>query len=181
MSKTKVLYVWERLYPHMIAMTITLILTFASFDPIKSERIDSLIEGIVTLDSIIIGFIGAIIPIILSMKNESKLVKYVFDRDKDGLFKKYISETIGYGLMDACVSLSIYTRDVIENMCVLKILSFLFIYLLFLFLLATYRGMSCMLKLIFSNDKNIQEKAEYALNDLEKEKLWEQKGSKTRN
>lgn len=178
MNKTRFLYAWERSYPHIIAMVITITLTGISFNPIKSKQIDSLVEGIVTLDSIIIGFIGAIIPVILSMKNESKLVQYVFDRDKDGLFKKYISETIGYGLIDACVSLSIYTRDVIENTCILKILDFLFIYLLLLFLLSTYRGMACMLKLIFSNDKNIQEEAYCALDDSDRKKLWEQKGSK---
>lgn len=176
MNKINVLYIWERSYPHIIAIAITSILMFISFNPIESKQIDSLVEGIVTLDSIIIGFMGAIIPVILSMKNESKLVQYVFNRDKEGLFKKYISETIGYGLLDACVSLSIYTRDVIENKYILKILSFLFIYLLLLFLLATYRGMSCMLKLIFSNDKNIQEEVSGALNDSDKSSLWEQKG-----
>lgn len=176
MNKTKFLYRWERSYPHIIAMVITITLTCISFNPIESKQVDSLVEGIVTLDSIIIGFIGAVIPVILSMKNESKLVQYVFDRDKEGLFKKYISETIGYGLIDACISLSIYTRDVIANKCILKILNFLFIYLLLLFLLATYRGMSCMLKLIFSNDKNIQEEVSGALNDSDKSSLWKQKG-----
>lgn len=176
MNKTRFLYAWERSYPHIIAMVITITLTCISFNPIKSKQIDSLVEGIVTLDSIIIGFIGAVIPVILSMKNESKLVQYVFDRDKEGLFKKYISETIGYGLIDACISLSIYTRDVIANKCILKILDFLFIYLLLLFLLATYRGMSCMLKLIFSNDKNIHEEVSGALNDSDKSSLWKQKG-----
>lgn len=176
MNKTKFLYTWERSYPHIIAMVITITLTCISFNPIESKQVDSLIEGIVTLDSIIIGFIGAVIPVILSMKNESKLVQYVFDRDKEGLFKKYISETIGYGLIDACISLSIYTRDVIANKYILKILNFLFIYLLLLFLLATYRGMSCMLKLIFSNDKNIQEEVSGALNDSDKSSLWKQKG-----
>ena len=75
MNKTRFLYAWERSYPHIIAMVITITLTDISFNPIKSKQIDSLVEGIVTLDSIIIGFIGAVIPVILSMKNESKLVQ----------------------------------------------------------------------------------------------------------
>ena len=33
-----------------------------------------------------------------------------------------------------------------------------------------------MLKLIFSNDKNIQEEVSGALNDSDKSSLWEQKG-----
>ena len=113
--RNKILYIWERIYPHVIAISFVIILKKTAIEPINSNKIDSLIDGIITLDSIIIGFMGAIIPVILSMKNESKLVKYVFDRDKDGLFKKYISETIAYGLADICISLSVYIRDIFSR------------------------------------------------------------------
>lgn len=176
MNKNNIAYIWERIYPHIIALLITVLLSIISFDPIQSKMIDSLIDGIVTLDSIIIGFIGAIIPIILSMKNESKLVKYVFDRDRDGLFKKYISETIGYGLLDVCVSLLIYTRDIIVAEYAMKIISFLFIYTFILFILATYRSMSCMLKLIFSDDNHITENISHPLEQSKKSQLWNVKG-----
>lgn len=176
MKKDKVEYVWERSYPHVIALCLTLIFIFIGFNPIKSENVDALIEGIVTLDSIIIGFIGAIIPVILSMKNESKLVKYVFDKDEDGLFKKYISETIGYGLIDVCVSLTVYTRDIIANKYVIIVLDWLFIYAFILFILSTYRSMVCMLKLIFSDDKQIKSKVANELSQRQKDALWEKKG-----
>lgn len=88
------------------------------------------------LDSIIIGFIGAIIPVILSMKNESKLVKYVFEKDKDNLFRKYMSITIGIGLIDVTVSLLVYTKDIINQEWVLFGLRIMFIYFLYYFCFA---------------------------------------------
>ena len=85
------LYYLERSYPYVGAGIITVILIYIlKIDPVDSSNINDIIDGIVTLDSIIIGFIGAIIPVILSMKNESKLVRYVFDRDSDNLFRRYI-------------------------------------------------------------------------------------------
>ena len=172
----KALYVWERSYPHIISLLLTGILMKISFNPVNSTGIDSLVDGIVTLDSIIIGFIGAIIPVILSMKNESKLVKYVFDKDNNGLFKKYLSETIGYGLTNVCVSLLNYVRDIITNKYILNLLSIMFIYTFLLFILSTYRSMTCMLKLIFSNDNEIQNEVTYALDEQEKDVLWKKKG-----
>jgi hypothetical protein len=175
-KKIKMHYIWERIYPHIIALCITVCLVRLGFDPIQSDNIDSLVEGIVTLDSIIIGFIGAIIPIILSMKNESKIVKYVFDRDKKGLFKKYISETIGYGLADVCVSLSVYVKDLVINKCILTMLGWLLLYAFILFILSTYRSLTCMLKIIFADDKRIEEKPIINLGRTEKEALWKEKG-----
>jgi len=174
--KIKAQYVWERVYPHVIALCITICLTSLEFNPTQSANIDLLIEGIVTLDSIIIGFIGAIIPIILSMKNESKIVKYVFDRDKKGLFKKYISETVGYGLADVCVSLSVYVKDIITNKYILTVLGWLFLYVFILFILSTYRSLTCMLKIIFADDKQIETEPIINLGREEKEALWKEKG-----
>lgn len=169
-------YVWERIYPHLISLVITLVLYFIPFNVLKSKNIGDLVNGIVTLDSIIIGFMGAIIPVILSMKNESKFVKYVFDRDSDGLFKKYISETIGYGLLDVCISLIVYIKDIISNKYILKVLSVLFVYAFFLFVTSTYRSMSCMLKLIFLEDNKIQQSVSNELSKSEKSKLWDIRG-----
>jgi hypothetical protein len=172
----KVDYIWERIYPHVIAVVATVILVIIKFNPLESAKIDALVDGIVTLDSIIIGFIGAVIPVILSMKNESKLVKYVFERDSDGLFKKYISETIGYGLFDICISLTIYTKDIILNRYVKYGLSLIFLYSFFVFILSTYRSMTCMLKLIFSSDDSIEESLSNKLSENESAQLWKEKG-----
>ena len=169
-------YVWERVYPHVISFVLIMLLFKLSFNPLESTGLDSLVEGIVTLDSIIIGFMGAIISVILSMKNDSKLVKYVFEKDTDGLFKRYLLETIAYGLIDVCISLLCYIRDIITNKYIIKIFPYILIYAFFLFVFSTYRSMSCMLKLIFSDDTKIDEEISNKLDKNESDRLWNEKG-----
>lgn len=170
------MYTAERLYPYIGAGIITAILKALKFDPVNSSNINDIIDGIVTLDSIIIGFIGAIIPVILSMKNESKLVRYVFDRDTDNLFRKYISATICVGLIDVCVSLAIYARDIITNRFAQVSIRVLFLYFFVLFLLCTYRSMTCMLRLLFSDDKKIETEVSRKLEEEKKSELWNKRG-----
>lgn len=171
------LYYLERSYPYVGAGIITVILIYIlKIDPVDSSNINDIIDGIVTLDSIIIGFIGAIIPVILSMKNESKLVRYVFDRDSDNLFRKYISVTIGVGLLDVSISLMVYMRDIITNKLGQQILRTLFMYCFILFLLCTYRSMVCMLKLIFSDDKKIENGVSKRLDPNKQKELWDKRG-----
>lgn len=171
-----ILYWLERIYPYVGAGIVAIMFCIFKFDPLKSDNINEIIDGIVTLDSIIIGFIGAIIPVILSMKNESKLVRYVFDRDKDNLFRKYLSSTICVGLVDVSVSLAVYMRDIIDSKLGIPCLRFLFIFCFVLFLLCTYRSMACMLKLLFSDDKQIENGVSGKLDDKKKEELWNKKG-----
>ena len=165
-------YIWEKYYPHIIALLASLGLKKIAFNPLESSGIYNMIDGIVTLDSIIIGFIGAIIPVILSMKNESKFVKYIFEKDKEGLFKRYILETIIYGLMDVGISLSVYLVDLIDSKFILDIISFLVCYVFILFVLATYRSMSFMLTVIFSRDDIEDDDIKERLTEKERKELW---------
>ena len=73
------------MYPYIFAIVFCIFLYKIKFNFINNPNIDNLIEGIITMESIVIGLIGAIIPVILSMKNESKFVKYVFENDTKGL------------------------------------------------------------------------------------------------
>ena len=175
--KNKIELWWEKLYPHIFGAVIVVLLSLVGFSPMKSSGINNLIDGIVMLDSIIIGFIGAVIPVVLSMKNESKFVKYVFENDRMGLFKRSISETICYGLADVSISLLVYIKDAINNKFIKFILAKLLIYFFVVFITSTYRSMSCMLKLIFSRDKDLQEtKVESTLPEERKRDLWNKKG-----
>ena len=65
----------------------------------------------ITVTSLIIGFLGAILPIIMSMKNDSKLVKYVFEKDKDKLFLKYIKHTLVIGIALIVIAMTVFFRD----------------------------------------------------------------------
>ena len=142
----------ERAYPYVIALLFCGVLYWRRFNFLSNANVDNLIDGIVTMESIVIGLIGAIIPVVLSMKNESKFVKYVFENDKNGLFRKYMTSTIGIGLLSVAFSLAMYIRNEYpDNIC--EIMYYGWVFLIVLFLLLTYRSMKYMIIIIFSPDE----------------------------
>lgn len=144
---------FERMYPYIFAFIFCIFLYKIKFNFINNSNIDNLIEGIITMESIVISLIGAIIPVILSMKNESKFVKYVFENDTKGLFRKYLVSTIGGGLLSITFSLSMYIRDEYGTLLA-NIMFYIWIFFIALFLLLTYRSMKYMILIIFSPDTN---------------------------
>lgn len=60
------------------------------------KNYSDLLDGLVTLISIIIGFLGAMLPIVLSLKENSEFVQYIFKEDREKLFYKYMKEMFLY-------------------------------------------------------------------------------------
>lgn len=144
-------YLFERMSPYVVALIIVVLCRHYEFNMMIDDNYIELLNGLVTLDSIIIGFLGAIMPVILSMKNESKFVKYVFEKDKNNLFCKYLKVTVLLGIVNAVVSLVMHTRKIIPKTWQLKFY-YGWIFITVAFLMATYRSMSHMISLIFTKD-----------------------------
>ena len=142
----------ERAYPYVISIAISIILHVIKFDFLENEKVDNLIDGLITIESIVIGLIGAIIPVILSMKNDSKFVRYVFENDTRQLFRKYMTATIACGLINVACSLAMYLRESYSPLAC-KIIYNAWVFLIFLFLLLTYRSMHYMILIIFTPDQ----------------------------
>lgn len=121
------------------------------FNMMLGVKYTELLNGLVTLDSIIIGFLGAIMPVILSMKNESKFVKYVFEKDKKALFCKYLKVTILFGIVNVVLSLVMHVKDIIPENYQFRFY-YVWVFATVVFLTATYRSMSHMITLIFAKD-----------------------------
>lgn len=102
---------FEILYPFAISILIIIPFLVIKNNIYRSENINAALEAVITVASLIIGFLGAILPIIMSMKNDSKLVKYVFEKDKDKLFLKYIKHTLIVGIIVIVVAVTIFFRD----------------------------------------------------------------------
>lgn len=171
MSKQAKLYI-ERAYPYVFATVICFFMYKIDFVFIKNTNVDNLIDGLVTMESIVIGLIGAIIPVVLSMKNESKFVKYVFENDTQGLFRKYLTVTIGVGLLSVIFSLAMYIREEYTE-TVLSVMYYSWIFFIFLFLFLTYRSMKYMILIIFIPDSNTDTPPELSISEEEKNSLRE--------
>lgn len=170
-------YYFERIYPYGIAIIVAVVLQRVATGVMNDDNFNDLINGLVTFDSIVIGFFGAIMPVILSMKNESKFVKYVFEKDVDGLFSKYLKVTLFSGLCSAVLSLSLYTRNVFTHKEIKHLLYTIWIFATTLFLTATYRSLSHMITLVFAKDGLDNSKTNQKREKSQKEVMLEEKYS----
>lgn len=148
-------YYFERGYPYLMGSISIILLKIFEVNYISSNNLTAALDCVSTICSLIIGFLGAILPVILGMKNESKFVKYVFENDKNKLFLKYIKETIFAGLITLLISVAMYfSKDIILSI-VYKNVFCVWCGAVVLFIFLTYRCLDKMLELIFSSDSNI--------------------------
>ena len=151
----RIRYYRERSYPYLISIIVFILLYKYKINFISNRNFNDAIDGISTISSLIIGFLGAILPVILGMKNESKFVKYVFENDTNKLFLKYIKENIVFGLLTLFISFILYFKEEIIFQNIKCYLFYFWSSLIILFLILTYRCLSKMLSLIFSSDNEL--------------------------
>lgn len=159
----RIRYYMERVYPYLISGFVLIIVHMWHIDFTDNADLKEVLNGIVTLDSIILGFLGAIIPVILSMKNESKFVKYVFQKDKQHLFVKYLKITVLTGIVNAVISLGMHLRGSMSDN-VRKVVYYFWIFTTLLFVILTYRCMSHMITLVFRTDEENEDRLKRASN-----------------
>lgn len=148
-------YYAERIAPYVISLIAPVVLWRCDVNYIENSNFNDAIDGVNTVAALIIGFLGAMLPVILGMKNESKFVQYVFEKDKNKLFLKYIKSNLLTGLLLVVLSISLYFRDDFKQN--IKLVAFyVWVYMCFLFFSCTYRSLSNMLELVFTDDKIFQ-------------------------
>lgn len=79
--KETIKYYCERLYPYVVSLVFTYFFVYKKIDIIHNKNMNSALDCVNTFAALIIGFLGAMLPVVLGMKNESKIVKYVFEKD----------------------------------------------------------------------------------------------------
>ena len=158
-------YLFERLWPYILSLILLIIFIAV---PINKDKVDieKILDPVITMVSIIIGFIGAIIPLILGSKKESKIVKYILEKDNQQLLMKYLLVCIKTGLSLIVISFIVAFRDIIEQEVIRKICLYIWIYVILLFLCLTYRCMSYVFNLIFINDPRFYENSRNAMVDM---------------
>lgn len=159
--KKSLKYVLERLYPYLLACAAVAGCYVKKYDIMGNLDYKEVLNGFVSLDSIILGFLGAMMPVVLSMKNESKFVKYVFEKDKENLFAKYLKATVFLGLLSAVLSLSMHVRASFPAAIKMKAY-YIWIFTSVAFVVATYRSMSYMISLVFTKDDSLAENSKFS-------------------
>lgn len=159
-------YYFERGYPYIITIGILICIKYMDITFVNDCNFDKALTAVITLDAIVIGFMGALMPIILSMKNDSKFVKYVFEKDNKELFKKYLKITVITGIINASITVFLYLKNSFGSTLFVSIMEIFWIASLILFLMLTLRSMEYMITLFFSKDESIlSEDEEYKVNE----------------
>lgn len=149
---------FEMYYPYIIAAILTGCMMYRKINFIDSENFDGALDGIITATSLIIGFIGAILPVVMSLKENAKLIEKIFQKDTDKLFLRYVKQTLFCGTVLIVTTIFLYFKDQYQDseVCGLQIYDMSFYVLIFLllcFFLCTYRCLHNMLEIMFVNEQ----------------------------
>ncbi|SMG58274.1 hypothetical protein [Paenibacillus aquistagni] len=100
--KEKLLVFLEVSFPFLIAVLFTSIATSYGFNS-KIDNFEKIIDGTITFSSILVGFIAALMGILVSIK-DSDIVKHIFQVRGKRLFAYYLSETVILGFITVIAS-----------------------------------------------------------------------------
>lgn len=148
----------ERSYPYIMGVVPCLVAKCFNINLSASERLDNALNGIITMASLIICFLGAILPLILTARTDSKVVENVFRYDTNGLFFKYVKESVTVGLLLVIACIVTYFRDDFILKDISKIFIYSDIYLLVTFLLSTFRCYSFIFEIMKLEDMDFKRK-----------------------
>lgn len=142
----------ERIYPFCIALILTLLAMYFKINYIDNDKLFDALNGILTITTLIIGFWGAIFPVILNAKNDMATVKRVFEIDENGLYSKYMNSVLQSGILLIIVTVTAYFRDSFIETIYYKYIFYILLFLFTLFICTTYRFINITINLIFLPD-----------------------------
>ncbi len=151
-------YWGERFYPYFIAIVVYIFTEKYNINYISSENIQDALDSIMNMTSLILGFGGALIPIVIGLKGESEFIRRILDNNK--LFFKYFREMIMGGLLLIAITISIYFVNDIDNEFLYNHAFKVWISMIVVFIMQTYRSIMAMLKMIFYSGRTIQQNPE---------------------
>ncbi|MDA8353650.1 MAG: hypothetical protein M0Z65_10820 [Firmicutes bacterium] len=105
---------WERVLPFLVSLITVFLIVVLGVSP-SIGGFEKMLDGSITFTSIIIGFLGALLAIILSL-SRSEVVKHLYKYGVSGyksstkkiVFFKYIKQTIAFGFLNILFSIFMY-------------------------------------------------------------------------
>lgn len=166
---------WERIYPLTLSVVIGSVILLCGLKP-NIQGFEKILDGIITFSSIVVGFLGALLAIILSL-SETKVVKYVYTytsyRTKKIVFLVYCKQAIYFGFACVLLSISMYLLKDKKVLTTFQELAFYaWVYMSLMFIGSSIRIIN-LLMLILSKASKEQMKLK-KLDNQEKDILTEQ-------
>ncbi|ALC81740.1 MULTISPECIES: hypothetical protein [Bacillus] len=111
------------------------------------KNLDKVLEGTVNFSAILLGFLGALLGILLSIK-DSAIVKAIFNRKGSSILKYYFNESFAVGLLVVALScvMQIFLDE--KTICA-KILFYSWFFFVLFFVISTYRIVKLLMAVFF--------------------------------
>lgn len=101
---------WERAWPYIVAVLFVATWYFLGCDLSSSAGYDGALEASASMCSILLGFIAAIFPVVLSLRDKGNYVDWVIRQGGD-LLKSYNVEVVVSGFVLIMVVIFNYFRN----------------------------------------------------------------------
>lgn len=146
--------IFEKSYPFTFAILITLLWRIFGYNLVDCAGYNNALDSGSTMCSIMLGFIFAVLPIILAMRGKNKYVDRIL---KSGgmLLYKYCFHCVIVGFALIIITIMNYFRDDVRAV-VKNSLFYLWFYLLICFAFCCYRCIKNMIAIVLSNDDDIK-------------------------
>ncbi|MFC0525789.1 hypothetical protein ACFFGV_19610 [Pontibacillus salicampi] len=128
----------EKFYPLVIATLFTIVFYFQNITIKEIEKFDSVLNGVITISSIIIAFMGTMVSILITLMNTS-VMQAIKDYQEGNKLSSFISRPIICGLLLSIYCLSLYVWGDTSNDKLSEFFFLLFIFLLSYFVSASFR------------------------------------------
>lgn len=143
----------EKWYPFIFAMLLGIVYLLARFD-IKDD-VDAILSVVIEASSILIGFLSALLALLLGLNN-NKIAEEVFgNRHYKNLMKNYFEISIGAGFILIALTGSLYIRRTIAewSMFIVEMIKFLWIVVTVFFFVSAYRVISVVMRIAFFDNQ----------------------------
>ncbi len=140
----------ERIYPYMAAVCVILLWLFFGYDLSQSIGFDNALDSTSTMCSIILGFVAAILPVILSLRTKGNYIDKVI-KNGGSLLKSYCVESIVSGFLLLVVNMLNYFRYDTRSL-VRSLLFYAWIVFVTVFIFCSIRSMYFLIRLIMPKE-----------------------------
>jgi uncharacterized protein YacL len=160
---------WERNYPWLGSLIITPILYFVGFRP-SLKGYEKVLDGVITFTSIVIGFLAALLAIILSI-SKSKIMRHLYEYlDKQetkgkGIFISFFRQSLLAGFILVLLSIWMYIIKEVSPTPIYGLVVFVIWMLLgIFFIFSSYRIIEILMITLFQASKE-DHKRQYVQSD----------------
>lgn len=143
----------------IVCLVLTLVLRLVDGNKIMmlvtaSDQLSDALTGILTFTTLILGFIGVLLPAIMGMKKESDLVGKFFRRVSPKRFSSFVRNNIIAGLLlTICVVVMFFVKDLLENEFTktAMFISWATLFLIIYFVFTTFCVLNLLLRLLIED------------------------------